>query len=236
MAKESWIPANSLIGWNGFADGNSISAPAAPKIDNTPNPYAAMAAEMVGEIGYNMAGEYMAPESEWNEDLQKWVYTKKPFSSAFGKYEIPEDALWSTQVASLMKQKEIVQAKEREANAKKLNEFNSIFTPSLAENTNDVMLSRMQRPLTLDQAIKYEGFKPSMVPEKTQVDPEGFNKRDGTIKPTHIPIGEVEGGEWRWDVDPAPTAVGSYMGWEHADKTKGTWIYRPPSGKQTKLD
>jgi len=111
----AYDPATSLLGWNGFADGRSIGTPGAPAIDNTPNPYSAMAAEMAGEMALNAGTEYMAPEGAWNEALGKWVYTKKPGSSMFGSYDIPADSVWSDQVPVLMKQLEIKQKKEAEA-------------------------------------------------------------------------------------------------------------------------
>ena len=117
----AYDPANSLLGWNGFADGRSIGTPGAPAIDNTPNPYSAMAAEMAGELALNAGTEYMAPEGAWNEALGKWVYTKKPGSSMFGSYEIPADSVWSDQVPVLMKQLEIKQKKEAEAAFKATN-------------------------------------------------------------------------------------------------------------------
>ena len=149
-------PANSQLGWNGFADGNSIGTPGAPPIDNTANPYSAMAAEMVGEIAMNAGAEYMAPTGEWNEELGKYVYTKKPFGSVFGKYTIPEDAIWSTDVGMFTKKKEIADKKFQEANQTRLNEFNSMFEP----NAN----SLLQRPLTETQAIKTDGYVPAVNP------------------------------------------------------------------------
>jgi len=115
MARSAFDPATSGISWNGFADGKAIGAPGAVKIDNTANPYAAMASEMVGELAMNAGKEYMAPEGEWNEALGKWVYTKKPYSSMFGSYEIPGDAVWSDQVPVLMKELEIAEKKKAEA-------------------------------------------------------------------------------------------------------------------------
>jgi hypothetical protein len=112
MARSEYDPAVSYLDQMNFAGGNSISSPGGVSPNTEPNPYSAMAAEMVGEIAMNAGAEYMAPEGEWNEDLGKMVYTKKKYSSMFGPYTIPEDALWSDQVNIFMKQKEIEEAKE----------------------------------------------------------------------------------------------------------------------------
>ncbi len=115
MARSEYDPALSYLDQMNFAGGNSISSPGGVAPDTEPNPYSAMASEMVGEIAMNAGAEYMAPTSEWNEDLQKWVYTKKPYSSIFGSYTIPEGALWSDQVPSMLKQQEITKLKEQKA-------------------------------------------------------------------------------------------------------------------------
>ena len=172
MARSAYDPAMSGLTWNGFADGNSIGTPGAPGIDNTANPYAAMASEMVGEIAMNAGAEYMAPEGEWNEELGKMVYTKKPFGSVFGKYEIPEDAIWSDQLQSMLKKREIANEKSRITNQNNLNDFNSMFQPSIAEidaaNLEAHNQSKIIRPLTEEDAIKQEGYEPQFTAKETR--------------------------------------------------------------------
>ena len=150
MARSAFDPAFSTLDQYQFAGGRSIGTPGAAPIDNTPNPYAAMAGEMVGELAYNAGAEYMAPEGEWNEELGKWVYTKKPYSSIFGDYTIPEDSVWSTQVPVLQKQAELAAAKEAKQGKERLKEFNSMFNPSIV------------RPLTRFEAMKYDDYNPEV--------------------------------------------------------------------------
>lgn len=127
-----WNPAESKLTWQGFADGSTIRGAGAPSVAvKPPNPYAAMAAEMVGEIAMNAGAEYMAPEGEWNEDLGKMVYTKKKYSSAFGKYTKPEDAIWSSEVAAYEMKNRIAKRKAEQA---KLMESGAQFDPESSDS------------------------------------------------------------------------------------------------------
>ena len=126
-----WNPAESKLTWAGFADGSKISSPGSPAVSDRTNPYAAMAAEMVGEIAMNAGAEYMAPEGEWNEDLGKMVYTKKKYSSAFGKYTKPEDAIWNSEVAAYEMKNRIAKRKAEQA---KLMESGAQFDPESSDS------------------------------------------------------------------------------------------------------
>jgi hypothetical protein len=167
-----WNPAESKLAWSGFADGSKIGSPTGPAVNDRPNPYAAMAAEMVGDIALNVGTEYMAPEGKWNEDLGKMVYTKKKYSSIFGKYDIPEDAIWNSDLPEWQKKQEIQQRRAEKANEVELEKVNSMFEPSMAEaeaaKLEAYNQSKIIRPLTEEDAIKQQGYEPQYTNKETR--------------------------------------------------------------------
>ena len=124
--QDVWSPAAGT----GAVEMPIISQPGGAKPEFKPaNPYAAMAAEMVGEMAYNAAAEAAAPKGEWNEALGKWVYTKQPGGSMFNYGDdLPEDSIWNWQVPALMKEIEIKELQEKEA------EKNAFINKSARDN------------------------------------------------------------------------------------------------------
>ena len=157
--------------WNtgtrtGPVDMPTISQPggAAPQFKD-PNPYAASAAKMVGEIAYGAMQEQMAPEYVgFNERLGKDVYRIKQGSAQFapeGGWDAnkPENSIFERDLERALAE---LRVKEQE----QLVDFNTQLSQGFGSMPTEY--SNLQRPITQEEAIKFEGFEPSMIPKETE--------------------------------------------------------------------
>jgi len=161
-----WAPAKGV----GAVEMPILSAaPAvAPKF-KPKNEYAGYAAKMIGELAYGAMAEGMAPQySGFNELLQKDVYTRQPGSAQFAGPDgwiKPENSLWASEVEELELAEHI---KRREAAAEFSEKPLGDFTPqplTFAESKKQQEIAALPRPLTSAQAVEFEGFDPSLVPD-----------------------------------------------------------------------
>ena len=175
MAQSAFDPAFSTLDNYQFAGGKVNVNPGGPPVKKD-SPYAAMAGEMAAEMAYNAGAEYMAPEGEWNEELGKMVYTKKPFGSIFGDYIIPEDAIWGDQLQAMLKSKEIESLKLAE---QKKSDF---ITKSAFDNERKMEMAAYGMPRSQ--------FEKSIVSPVETVDSEESKK---FIEPNSSDVSQVLG-------------------------------------------
>jgi len=96
-------PANSLLGWKGFADGSSISNSGGVAIDNT-DPYAdlkASAAKLGGNAALQYAKNSSVPEFSHIDKTLNKIVMKKPdsfLSSIVGTAPLMENQIYDTDV------------------------------------------------------------------------------------------------------------------------------------------
>jgi len=133
------------------------------------NEYAGYAAKMVGELAYGAMAEKMAPQySGFNELLGKDIYTRQPGSAQFapeGGWIKPPNTLWASEVGELELAEHI---KRREAAEEFSKNPLGEFTPqplTFAEHKKQQEIAALPRPLTSAQAVEFEGFDPSLVPD-----------------------------------------------------------------------
>jgi len=156
--------------WGGATPLGAVKIPtlnqpggAAPQFKKQ-NPFAASAAKMVGEMAYGAMQEQMAPEYVgFNERLGKDVFRIKEGSSQFA----PENGWGSTMGENGILERDLKSALAdlRVQEQEKLVDFNTQLSQGFGSRPTEY--SNLQRPITEEQAMQFEGFKPSMVPNNT---------------------------------------------------------------------
>jgi hypothetical protein len=78
-----WMPAESKLGWKGFADGTKVLQPGAVPYQQSSNKYAAFAAKAIGEMAYS--------------GFENWMDKKKDKEAA---KELLEQEAYNTQITN----------------------------------------------------------------------------------------------------------------------------------------